>query len=151
MVESLTREIQAAAEKYIEKIDALGGALPAIEKGYQQSEIQESSYHYQKEVEAEERIIIGVNKFITPYPRLKSLVRINAQEAKKQVARLHKVKQDRDAKEVSAALGNLKKTAGSLENTMPAFIHCVEAYATVGEICDALRGVFGVQRESMIF
>ncbi len=151
LVEKLTREIQAAAEKYIEKIDSLGGALPAIEKGFPQREIQEASYRYQKEIEAEERVVVGVNKFITPYEKIKSLVRVNAAEAEKQIAALKTVKKERHAGEVAAALENLKKIAAGKENTMPAFIRCVESYATIGEICDALRGIFGVQRESMIF
>jgi methylmalonyl-CoA mutase, N-terminal domain len=151
MVESLTRDVQAAAQKYLEKIDGLGGALKAIEKGFPQREIQESSYRYQKEIEAEERIIVGVNKFVTPYAKLKSLQRVNAAEAAKQVSSLARIKQERNAQEVAAALGELKRVAGGKENTMPAFIRCVEAYATIGEICDVLRGVFGVQRESMIF
>jgi methylmalonyl-CoA mutase N-terminal domain/subunit len=92
-----------------------------------------------------------VNKFITPYSKIKGLFRVNPAEAKKQVAGLKKVKRERDSKEVAKALDNLKKVAQSKENTMPAFIRCVEAYATVGEICDTLRGVFGVQRESLIF
>jgi len=151
MVETLTRDIQAAAEKYLAKIETLGGALDAIEKGYQQREIQEASYRYQKEVETEERTIVGINKFVTPYAKIKSLVRVNAAEAEKQVKGLQQVKQGRNATEVVEALENLKKTALDKENTMPAFIQCVEAYASIGEICDTLRGVFGVQRESMIF
>jgi methylmalonyl-CoA mutase N-terminal domain/subunit len=151
MVESLTREIKAAAEKYIEKIDSLGGALAAIEKGFQQREIQESSYRYQKEVEAEKRVIVGVNKFVAQYSKIKSLLRIDPAEAKKQVTGLKKVKKERNAKEVADSLENLKKVALSSENTIPAFIRCVEVYATVGEICDTLRGVFGTQRESLIF
>jgi methylmalonyl-CoA mutase N-terminal domain/subunit len=151
MLEKLTRDITAAAEKYIGKIDSLGGALPAIEKGFPQREIQEASYRYQKEVETEERTIVGVNKFVTPYQKIKGLVRINAAEAEKQVDSLHQVKKERNAEDVAAALENLKKIASGKENTMPAFIRCVESYATVGEICDALRGVFGVQREAMIF
>ncbi|MBN1176831.1 MAG: methylmalonyl-CoA mutase family protein [Dehalococcoidales bacterium] len=151
MVEKLTQEIMAAAEGYIKKIDSLGGALAAIENGFQQREIQESSYRYQKAVEAEERIIVGVNKFVTPYSKIKGLLRVDPAEAKKQVAGLNKVKQERNGAAVTASLENLKKIAGSTENTMPAFIRCVEACATVGEICDALREVFGVQRESLIF
>jgi len=151
MVESLTQEIKAAAQKYIDKIDSLGGALAAIEKGFQQREIQESSYRYQKEVEAEERVIVGVNKFVAPYSKIKSLLRIDPAEEKKQVAGLKKVKKERDSREVAASLNNLKKVARGKGNTMPAFIRCVEAYATVGEICDTLRGVFGTQRESLIF
>ncbi len=150
MVESLTREIMAAAEKYIEKIDSLGGALKAIERGFPQQEIQESSYRYQKEVETEDRTVVGVNKFVTPYAKIKRLVRIDPAEAEKQVAGLEKIKKERDAAAVTASLDNLKNTAGGTENTIPAFIRCVEAYATVGEISDALRDVFGVQREFLI-
>jgi methylmalonyl-CoA mutase N-terminal domain/subunit len=92
-----------------------------------------------------------VNKFVTPFEKIKGLVRVNAAEAEKQIAALGKVKKERNAAEVAAALENLKKIASGKENTLPAFIRCVESYATVGEICDALRGIFGVQRESMIF
>jgi methylmalonyl-CoA mutase N-terminal domain/subunit len=151
MVESLTRDMVAAAEQYIAKIDSLGGAISAIGKGFPQREIQESSYRYQKEVEAGERVIVGVNKFVTPYAKIKGLVRVNPGEAKKQVAGLNKVKKERDAAAVAASLENLKKVARSSENTMPAFIRCVKVYTTVGEICDALREVFGVQREFLIF
>ncbi len=151
MVERLTQDMMKAAEQYIAKIDSLGGALAAIEKGLQQREIQESSYRYQQEVEAEKRTIVGVNKFVTPYAKIKGLLSVNPEEAKKQIAGLKKVKKERNTADVISALDNLKKVARSSENTMPAFIRCVEAYATVGEICDALRDVFGVQRESLIF
>jgi len=151
MVESLTQDIVAAVEDYVDKIDSLGGALAAIGKGFQQREIQESSYRYQKEVEAGERVIVGVNKYVTPYAKIKGILRVDSAAAKKQVAGLNKVKKERNAAAVAASLENLKKVARSSENTIPAFIRCVEAYATVGEICDALREVFGVQRESLIF
>jgi methylmalonyl-CoA mutase N-terminal domain/subunit len=151
MVESLTQEIQEAAEKYIEKIDSLGGALKAIERGYPQREIQESSYRYQKEVEAEVRAVVGVNKFVAPYQKIKGLLRVDPVAAKKQVAQLNKIKKERNSSAVKAALENLKKVALIKENTMPAFIRCVEAYATVGEISDILREVFGVQREFLVF
>jgi methylmalonyl-CoA mutase N-terminal domain/subunit len=151
MVESLTRSLEEAAKKYIDKIDAAGGALAAIEKGFQQREVQESSYRYQKEVEAEERVIVGVNKFVAPYSKIEGIVRIDPAEAKKQVAGLNKVKSERDVAEVTASLENLRNTAKTTENTLPAFIRCVEAYATVGEICDTLREEFGVQREFLIF
>ncbi|OGO30593.1 MAG: methylmalonyl-CoA mutase [Chloroflexi bacterium RBG_16_56_11] len=150
MVEKLTRDIMAAAEKYIARIDDMGGALVAIEKGFPQREIQESAFRYQKEVEAGQRVIVGVNKFVTPYARIPRLVRVDAIEAKKQIDRLTGVKRERDSAAFAAALENLKKIAGSRENTMPAFIRCVEAGATVGEICDSLREVFGVQREFLI-
>jgi methylmalonyl-CoA mutase N-terminal domain/subunit len=150
LVELLTREIMAAAEKYIEKIDSLGGALKAIEAGYPQREIQESSYRYQKEVEAEERIIVGLNKFVTPYSNIKNLVHVDPAQEIKQIAALKKVKKERDAGEVAASLDNLKEVARSSGNTMPAFLRCVGDYATLGEISDALREVFGVQREFLI-
>jgi methylmalonyl-CoA mutase N-terminal domain/subunit len=150
LVESLTREIMAAAKKYVEKIDSLGGALKAIEMGFPQREIQESAYRYQQEVEAGRRTIVGVNDFATPYVKIKSLVRIDPAEAAKQVAGLKKLKKQRDNKEVAASLDDLKEVARGTGNTMPAFIRCVKAYATVGEISDALREVFGVQREFLI-
>ena len=151
MVECLTRNLEEAAEQYIDKIDSLGGALAAIEKGFQQREIQESSYRYQRDIEEERRGIVGVNKFVTHYAGIKGLVRVNPEEARKQVERLNEVKRERNSKEVAASLENLKRVARSSENTMPAIIRCVEAYATVGEICDTLREVFGVQREFLIF
>jgi methylmalonyl-CoA mutase N-terminal domain/subunit len=151
MVESLTHEIMESAEKYIEKIDSLGGALKAIQSGYQQREVQESAYRYQREVEAESRVVVGVNKFVAPFTKIESLVRVDPEEARKQVSGLDAVKQERDNNEVADALEELKRIAGGTENTMPAFIHCVEARATIGEICDTLREVFGVQREFLIF
>ena len=150
MVESLTRNLEEATRQYIDRIDAMGGALAAIEKGFQQREVQESSYRYQKEVEAEERVVVGVNKYITPYAKIEGLVRVDPEGAKKQINILDDIRKKRDTGEVKASLENLKIIACSDENTMPAFIRCVEAYATVGEICDALREVFGVQREFLI-
>jgi methylmalonyl-CoA mutase N-terminal domain/subunit len=151
MVEALTQQLEEAAKKYIDKIDAMGGALAAIEKGFQQREVQESSYSYQKEVEAEERVIVGVNRFVAPYPAIEGVLRIDPEESKKQLAVLNKLKKERNTAEVAASLENLKKTAKTAENTMPAFIRCVEAYATMGEICDTLRDEFGTQREFFIF
>ena len=94
---------------------------------------------------------MGVNRFVTPFAKIRGLIRVNPEEAKKQVAGLKKIKKERNAVEVASALENLKMAARSSENTMPVFIRCVEAYATVGEICDSLREVFGVQREFLIF
>ncbi|MFC1971557.1 methylmalonyl-CoA mutase [Chloroflexota bacterium] len=151
MVESLTRNLQEVAEQYIDKIDAAGGALAAIEKGFQQREIQESSYRYQKDIEEESRVIVGVNKFVSAYSKIEGLVKVNPEDARKQAERLAEVKRERNADNVTAALENLEKVALGSENTMPAFIRCVEAYASIGEICNTLRRVFGVQREFLIF
>ncbi len=150
-IEKLTRDIIEAAEDYIKKIDGLGGALAAIEKGYQQREVQESSYRYQKEVEENKRIIVGVNKFQGAWKEIPHLLRVDPAEEKKQVERLAAVKRERNNEAVTAALAELRTAASSDANTMPSFIKCVEAYATLGEICDTLRGVFGVQKEFLIF
>jgi methylmalonyl-CoA mutase, N-terminal domain len=151
MVESLTKSLMEAAQKYIDKIDAMGGALVAIEKGFQLREIQESSYRYQKGIEEKSRVIVGVNNFISPYDKIQDLPQPDPAEAKKQINRLNKTRKDRNQAAVNAALKELKKVAGGTGNTMPVFIRCVEAYATLGEICGALREVFGVQNESLIF
>jgi methylmalonyl-CoA mutase N-terminal domain/subunit len=150
LVESLTQQMMAAARQYIEKIHAMGGAVKAIEKGFPQREIQESAYRYQQEVESERRIIVGVNKFVTPYSRIGNLLHVDPAEARKQVTALRKVRKTRNVDAVAASLTNLRKIAGGKGNTMPAIIRCVEVYASVGEICDALREVFGIQREFLI-
>jgi methylmalonyl-CoA mutase N-terminal domain/subunit len=151
LIEKLTADMVKAAGDYIGKIDKMGGALAAITRGYQQREVQESAYRYQREVEAGERVVVGVNRFESPHEKIPGLLRVDPAEAKKQVARLAAVKRERDAAAVTAALAELKTAAQGEDNTMPAFIRCVEAYATLGEICDVLREVFGTQQEFLIF
>ena len=151
LIEKLTQDIITAAEDYIKRIDAMGGALAAIEQGFQQREVQESSYRYQKEVEAGKRTVVGVNKFQGTWQEIPHLQRVDPAEEKKQVERLAVVKKERDNAAVAAALDNLKAAASGEGNTMPAFIRCVEAYATLGEICDTLRDVYGVQKEFVLF
>lgn len=146
LVESLTDTIEAEASDYIEKIDGMGGALHAIEQGFPQREIQDSSYRYQKAVEAGEKVIVGVNKFVSTYAKL-PLLRLDPEVANKQRERLANLKRDRDNVKVKAALSHLEDIAKGTDNTVPAFMECVAAYATIGEICDVLRGVFGEQRE----
>jgi methylmalonyl-CoA mutase N-terminal domain/subunit len=146
LVESLTDTIEAEAIDYIEKIDGMGGALHAIEQGFPQREIQDSSYRYQKAVEAGEKVIVGVNKFVSTYAKL-PLLRLDPKVANKQRERLANLRRDRDNIKVKAALSNLEGIAKGTDNTVPAFMECVAAYATIGEICDVLRGVFGEQRE----
>jgi len=150
-VEHLTDVIQAEAEKYLDKIDQLGGALAAIEHGFQQREIQESSYRAQKDIESGKRTVVGVNKFVSPYPPITGLLKVNPVEAEKQRQHVIALKAKRDKKKVTQALNNLKEVASGKGNTMPAFIECVESYATLGEICDLLRGVFGEQQEFLAF
>jgi methylmalonyl-CoA mutase N-terminal domain/subunit len=146
LVESLTDTIEAEAIDYIGKIDGMGGAMHAIEQGFPQREIQDSSYRYQKAVEAGEKVIVGVNKFVSTYAKL-PLLRLDPEVANKQRERLANLRRDRDNNKVKAALSNLEGIAKGTDNTVPAFMECVAAYATIGEICDVLRGVFGEQRE----
>jgi len=149
-MEHLTDALEEKASEYIQKIDDLGGARAAIEHGYQQREIQESSYRTQKEIESGKKIVVGVNKFVSPYPEITGLLRIDPAEAAKQTQRLTSLKAKRDNEKVTQALNRLKDVASSEENTMPVFIDCVEAYATLGEICNVLRGVFGEQEEILV-
>ncbi len=151
LIERLTADMVRAAEEYIAGIDRMGGALAAITRGYQQREVQESAYRYQREVENSERIVVGVNTFAAPHEPVPDLLRVDPAEAKKQVERLHAVKAGRNAAEVAAALAELKTVAAGEGNTVPAFIRCAGAYATLGEVCDVLREVFGTQQEFLIF
>jgi methylmalonyl-CoA mutase N-terminal domain/subunit len=150
-LESLTNTVEREAMGYIEKIDSLGGALAAIEEGFIQREIQESSYRYQKSIEGEKIVVVGVNKFVSPFPKMTGLLRLDPEVAKRQKKSLAKVKRERDSEKVSIALKRLEEAARGTDNTMPHFVECVEAYATIGEMCDVLRGVFGEQKEFLIF
>ncbi len=149
-VEHLTDAIEEKATEYIRKIDDMGGALRAIEQGFQQREIQESSYRTQKDIEAVKKVVVGVNKFLSPYPEITGLLRVDPAEAEKQKQQTAALKAKRDNDQVNGALGRLKEIAGGSENTMPAILECVEAYATLGEVCDVLRGVFGEQEEILV-
>ncbi len=150
-IESLTDALERQTAEYLDKIDKLGGALAAIEQGFQQREIQESSYRQQKAIEEEKSIVVGVNKFVSPTPQIAGLLRVDPEQQKKQKERLARLKENRDGGKVKKALKDLDEVARSQENTMPAFIDCVEAYASVGEICDVLRQVFGTQKEYLVF
>jgi methylmalonyl-CoA mutase N-terminal domain/subunit len=150
-VESLTNALEEKARAYIDKINELGGAVKAIEQGYQQREIQENSYKQQKAVDEGNTVVVGVNKFISSTPRIAGLTRIDPEKEKLQKKRLHVVRQRRDNQRCSRALRSLGEAARGQENVMPAVLECVEAYASVGEICDVLRGVFGTQKEFLIF
>ncbi|MDO8634635.1 MAG: methylmalonyl-CoA mutase family protein, partial [Dehalococcoidia bacterium] len=142
LVESLTNRIEAEAQVYIDKIDSLGGAVAAIEQGFQQREIQEASYKAQQKTESGEQTVVGVNKFTSKQSVSCSLLKIDPAGGQKQKARLARVKAERDNIQVKAALKKLDEAARSKENTMPPILEAVEAYATLGEICDVLRGVF---------
>ncbi|MDY6907562.1 MAG: methylmalonyl-CoA mutase family protein [Chloroflexota bacterium] len=151
LVESLTSTIEEEARAYIDRIDGLGGALAAIEQGFPQREIQESSYRYQQDIESQKKVIVGVNMFVSPFPKMTGLLRVDPEVARRQRERLERVKRERDQARVSAALGRLEEVAKGGDNTVPAILDCVEAYATIGEMCGVLRRVFGEQKEFLIF
>jgi len=150
-IEHLTDSLEKEAGEYIAKIDNIGGAVAAIEQGYQQREIQDSSYRYQKEIENGKRTVVGVNKFVSPYPKIVGLLRVKPEVEKRQRERTAQVRKDRDNGKVNQALKRLEDVARSKDNTMPAFLECVEAYATLGEICDVLRKIFSTQKEFLVF
>jgi len=142
-VETLTKAIYKRAAAYIRKIDDMGGAVAAVEKGYIQREIQDSAYRYQREVEQEERVVVGLNRFQAEEERPKNLLRVNPKVRESQVERLRKLKSERDGNRVKIALEELKRVAEGSENLLPPILEAVKAYATLGEICTVLRGVFG--------
>ena len=149
-IEHLTNEIEKGATEYIAKIDAMGGTLRAIESGFVQGEIQKAAYEFQGSVESKEQIVVGVNDFIAKEERGIPTLRIEPEIERSQVARLQALRAKRDSAKTTAALAELQRRAGSSENLLPAILAAVEAYATVGEISDALRRVFGEYQESVV-
>ena len=141
--EKLTREIYERAFAYIKKIDELGGAAEAIEKGFVQREIQDSAYRYQREIETEERIVVGLNRFQVEEEKPTNLLRVDPVVRTQQIERLKKLKSKRDDAAVEKCLAGLKQGAQSDKNLMPLILEAVKVYATLGEICNVLRGVFG--------
>jgi methylmalonyl-CoA mutase N-terminal domain/subunit len=146
-VESLTNQLEEAAQAYLDEIDAMGGTLAAIEAGFQQRQIQESAYRVQQEIEREERIVVGVNRFRDEVTSLPSIQRIDPDGERRQVARLRRVRAERDGPVWSAALARLEDSARGGDNLLPPIVEAVRAYATVGEISDRLRVAWGEHRE----
>jgi len=142
-IEALTDEIEKRASDYIAKIDQLGGSVAAIERGYIQQEIQESAYRYQKEIEAGDRVMVGVNMFQTKEPPPKGLLKVDPRVQEMQLKRLAQLRASRDRQRVETSLAGLKKVAEGDGNLMVPILDCVRTHCTLGEICDVLRGVFG--------
>jgi len=149
-LEWLTSQIEDRATRYIAEIDKIGGALKAIEKGYIQKEIAQSAYNYQRAVDSGEQVIVGVNKFAANEESATKLLEVSAEAEQKQIERLKKLKQERDNQRVSQVLSKVRNVARSDENIMPVLIEAVKAYATIGEISNALRDVFGEYREPSV-
>ena len=150
-VEALTNEIEQQANDYIEKIDDMGGAVVATEKGYMQREIVESAYKHQREVEKKEKVIVGVNEFTIDEKISLKTLRVDPAVENEQVKRLNALKQRRDRQKMEVAIDRLRSAAEKQENLMPPVLEAVKAYATLGEICDALRNIYGEYKAPSIF
>ncbi len=150
-IEALTNELERGAYRYFEKIDKLGGVVPAIEKGFFQKEISRSAYEYQKKLERREKFHVGVNIFEEEVKPDIEILKIPAQVEKDQIRALKKVKKERNTRKVKETLKDLRKAAASDENLMPRILNCVRAYATLGEMCSALKEEFGEYHEPIIF
>lgn len=147
-MEELTNEIYERAEEYIKKIDEMGGASAAIEKGYIQKEIQDSAYVYQREIEKNERVVVGLNRFQVEEEKPTNLLRVDPTVRISQIEKLEKLRSERDTQQVEKSLEELKGVAEGDQNLMMPILNAVKAYATLGEICDVLREVFGEYQQA---
>ncbi len=146
-VEALTNEIERKASEYIAEIDRIGGAMKAIEKGYVQKEISDSSYRYQLAVESGEQVVVGLNRFETGDVSLPETLEVGEETERKQIGRLSRLKSERDNAKVASALKRIEQAARGSDNVMPTLVDAAMEYATVGEMTDVLRSVFGQYRE----
>lgn len=146
-VESLTNQLEDEALRYLKQIDDMGGAVTAIEQGFQVREIGDAAYQHRREVESGERTIVGVNQFVTDSEPMEGLLRVDERAAQEQLSRLDRVRRERDPIGVEKALARLEEVARGDDNTVPVILECVEANCTLGEICQVFRGVFGEQQE----
>ncbi len=149
-VEALTNRVEAEAEAYIRKIDDLGGMVRAVELGYPQREIADASYRYQQQLERREKIVVGINAFAGPDVQPIQILRIDPHVERRQIERLQRVRKERDSRQARRALDALQRSGERGDNTMDRVVDCVRASATVGEICDVFRTVYGEYREPAI-
>ena len=150
-VEALTKQMEEECEKIFEEIERRGGVLAAIDQGYFQRELAKSAYTYQKAVEAGERIVVGVNKFVMDDQEIEiPVLKIDESVEREQCESLRQLKQARDNDKVQRTLAELKEAAERDDNLMPSFIECARVYATLGEIVDVLRGIYGEYEEPPI-
>jgi methylmalonyl-CoA mutase N-terminal domain/subunit len=150
-IETLTNEMEEEVYRYFDRIEKLGGVVEAIKKGFFQREISDSAYRYQQEIEQKERIIVGVNDFITDDMLEIPVLKINPEVQRVQLMRLQQTRKTRDNSKVNMLLDKIRKAAEGTENLLPHILAAVRAYATVGEVCDALRDVYGEYQEPIIF
>src|SRR5947208_2156750 len=150
-LEALTDELEADAYRYVDRIQELGGVIPAIRKGFFQQEIANSAYRYQREVEDKERIVVGVNDFVVDEQTEIEPLRVSEASFKAQVERLRRIRRTRDAKKHARSLDQLRKGCEGDANTMPLILDAVRAKATLGEIIDVMRETFGVWEEPLLY
>jgi methylmalonyl-CoA mutase N-terminal domain/subunit len=148
-LEALTNQMEAAASAYFRKLDELGGMIPAIETGFPQREIREAAWQYQREIERKERVIVGVNEYVMEEEEPLDILVIDPAVEKRQLERVRELRASRDQARWQGALEVLRKAAIAQDNLMPPLIDAVKAYATVGEICNALKDVFGEYEEPL--
>ncbi len=149
-VEAMTNRMEQETYEYFRKIETLGGVIPAIERGFFQREIAEAAYRYQMEIDTHQRVVVGVNELTEDQPVRIPLLRMDPAGYQRQVARLERIRRERDNERVGGTLGALRQAARTTENTMPYILECVRAYATLGEIMGVFREVFGEYREPSI-
>lgn len=150
-IEWLTDKMEEETYKYFDKVERLGGVISAIEKGFFQREIAEAAYKYQREIDENERTIVGVNKYTTDEPVEIPILKMDEKGEHRQINRLKKLRKDRDQSKFDRNLKRLRKAAEGNENLMPHILDCVHSYATLGETCDVLREVFGEYTEPAIY
>jgi methylmalonyl-CoA mutase N-terminal domain/subunit len=151
-VEALTNELEEEAYKYFDHVDSLGGVIPAIEKGFFQKEISDAAYRYEREIESKKRTIVGVNDFVLEDEEIKiPVLKIDPEVERRQIERLLKTRKERNNKKVQEALDGLRKASEGTDNVVPHVVNAVRAYASVGEICNVWRDVFGEWEEPKIF
>jgi methylmalonyl-CoA mutase N-terminal domain/subunit len=150
-IEWLTDKMEEETYKYWDKVEKLGGVLPAIEKGFYQREIANAAYKYQKEIEEKRRIFVGVNKYQLDEPIEIPILKMDAKGEERQINRLKKLRKERNNQKVEKNLEALRKAAEGDDNLMPFILDCVHSYATLGETCQVLREVFGEYEEPAIY
>jgi methylmalonyl-CoA mutase, N-terminal domain len=148
-VEAMTNRIEAQARAYFQRIDELGGMLPAIERGFFQQEISDAAYQYQREIDSRRRTIVGVNDFVDDKPIRIPILEMDPRGAERQIQRLERLRRERDSGRVGQALDQLRLACQGTQNTMPPLLDCVRAYATLGEIVSVMKEVFGVYAEPL--
>jgi methylmalonyl-CoA mutase N-terminal domain/subunit len=149
-LEAMTNRLEEAARDYFRKLDDMGGMVKAIEQGFPQREILDAAQRYQREVEHKERVIVGVNEYVEQDSRPIPILKIGPEVEQEQVARLSDLRKSRDPFKMAGALEDLQEAASCSENVMPYLIQAVKAKATLGEMCTALKEVFGTYREPVV-